>query len=628
PPQVEPFTPIINEADMATAPYPGPAPEPPPGSLSAPILAIEASPDTPHDSALSTQPAVESDAPNASPRYRPEPIPPTGPLGALNFDELTPPSVKARLGVVPPTSELDMVDPRTDYDEEPTITGGLTALPDPKTDLEAQSGIRFTGVQNGFESDPDLASVEAQAGAGKKSSRRLRIAASLLPFLVLVSGVVGYFLADDLGLGAERDKARAIAANHASGAVRTLRDSYHATVDQVTEISNEGRMVKLQLEPKDAALIRSTDTGDVVGPTSTTTTPKPPKNVENQEKPIAQERVSLSSKAASADDPRIALLGRPLVNKNEKSAKSPSLSIRSPRFTLPRPAPRQTIPATLPIAPPVKQTQIPSSTLDGAALLSSLRVSARAGNPRSQHDLARRLIQGDGIKQDLAEGSEWFREAAIQGASNAQYNLAVLYERGLGVTKDDVRALLWYHAAAEQLHPLAQYNLGIFYLQGRGIPLSYVEAAGWFKAASNQGVARATYNLAVLTEDGLGVPKDMKKALALYEKASSSGHDKATNRLVLLRDTGVLDTARATFEETADTYAEVGSTGTTVANIQSFLRISGIYEGRLDGIVGPKTRAAIREYQRRDGLPITGIPSKVLLDFMEISLGAKPSALD
>jgi TPR repeat protein len=521
-----------------------------------------------------------------------------------------------------------MVDPRIDYDEEPQVSGGPAALPDPKTDLEAQSGFRFTGVQRGFESDPDLASVEARAGAGKKSSRVFRIAAGLLPFLVLVSGIVGYFLADDLGLATERDKAHAMAANHASGAVRTLRDAYHATVDQVTEISNEGQMAKLQLEPEDAAPIRSTDTGYVVGPTSTTTMPKPPTNVQNPEKPITQERVSLSSKAASADDPRIALLGRTLVNKGEKRAKSPNLPTRSLRVSLPRPAPRQTTPAILPIAPPVKPTQILLSTLDGAALLSSLRVGARAGDPRSQHDLARRLIQGDGIQQDFAEGSEWFREAAIQGVSNAQYNLAVLYERGLGVTKDDVRALLWYHSAAEQLHPLAQYNLGIFYLQGRSIPLSYVEAAGWFKAASNQGVARATYNLAVLTEDGLGVPKDMKKALALYEKASSSGHDKATNRLVLLRDTGVLDTARATFEETAYTYAEVGSTGTTVANIQSFLRINGIYEGRLDGIVGPKTRAAIREYQRRDGLPITGIPSKVLLDFMETSLGAKPSEAD
>jgi hypothetical protein len=634
PAPVESFAPTINHADVAAPPRPRPAPTPPSGSLSVPILAIDAASDTPDDIAPLTQATVQSETPHVSSLHRPAPIPPTGPLAVLSFDELTPPPILADPEVEAPKSEPEIGTLHPPNDEEPAVFPSPAVLPDLEIDTEAQSAIRFTGVQQGFESNPGLASVEARADVGKKSFRVLRIAAGVFPFLVLASGVAGYFLAYDLGLAPVRDKARAMAANHADGAAKTLRDAYQATVDRVSEFSDDGRVAELPPEPGGAALLGSVDTEDGVDPTSKTVAPKLPKEVESSDTLVVRQRVSPSSQAASLDDPPIAMLGSAIADKNEKRAKSAELPVRSPRTipptpqakpVVPAPAPRQTTLAALPIAPRIKETQIPSSSLDGVALISSLRTGARAGDPRSQHDLARRLIQGDGVKQDFAEGSEWFREAAIQGVSNAQYNLAVLYERGLGVTKDDVRALLWYHSAAEQSHPLAQYNLGIFYLQGRGIPLSYAEAAGWFKAASSQGVARATYNLAVLTEDGLGVTKDMKKALALYEKASSSGHHEAANRLVLLRDPSAVDTKPATFEETADTQAEGGSTGTTVANIQSFLRISGIYEGRLDGITGPKTRTAIREYQRRNGLPITGIPSEVLLDFMETSEGVKPS---
>jgi len=256
--------------------------------------------------------------------------------------------------------------------------------------------------------------------------------------------------------------------------------------------------------------------------------------------------------------------------------------------------------------------------------MAALTSAARAGDPRSQLELARRYIQGDGIEQNYAEGSEWFREAAIQGVASAQYNLAVLYERGLGVTKDDVRAFLWYHSAAEQSHPLAQYNLGNFYLQGRGIPLSYGEAVRWFRAASRQGVSKATYNLAVLTEDGLGVPPDKNKALALYKQAADAGHHEAESRLALLRSSTGVKAKPATFAETANTQTDELSTGTTVAAIQAVLRGAGVYDGRIDGIAGPKTRTAIREYQKRQDLPITGIPSENLLNHMKAAGESKP----
>ena len=150
----------------------------------------------------------------------------------------------------------------------------------------------------------------------------------------------------------------------------------------------------------------------------------------------------------------------------------------------------------------------------------------------------------------------------------------------------------------------------------------------WFKAASNQGVAEATYNLGVLAEDGLGVPPDLVKALSLYEKAAASGHHDSASRLAVLRDPGGKELKPATFANTADTQARGPTIGSTVSDIQATLQRQGIYVGRTDGIAGPGTQAAIRDYQQLHALPITGIPSEFLLDYMKISdsAGANPIA--
>ena len=46
--------------------------------------------------------------------------------------------------------------------------------------------------------------------------------------------------------------------------------------------------------------------------------------------------------------------------------------------------------------------------------------------------------------------------------------------------------------------------------------------------------------------------------------------------------------------------------GQTVANIQSALQQQGFYQGEIDGIFGPQTRAALAEYQQQQGLEPTG----------------------
>ena len=53
--------------------------------------------------------------------------------------------------------------------------------------------------------------------------------------------------------------------------------------------------------------------------------------------------------------------------------------------------------------------------------------------------------------------------------------------------------------------------------------------------------------------------------------------------------------------------------GTLAREVQEQLASEGFYTGRIDGIVGPSTRAGIRRYQERHGLMVTGLIDRKLI---------------
>ena len=54
--------------------------------------------------------------------------------------------------------------------------------------------------------------------------------------------------------------------------------------------------------------------------------------------------------------------------------------------------------------------------------------------------------------------------------------------------------------------------------------------------------------------------------------------------------------------------------GQVVANVQSALQEEGYYEGDVDGILGPQTRAALAEYQQDNGLEPTAAVDEPTLE--------------
>lgn len=57
----------------------------------------------------------------------------------------------------------------------------------------------------------------------------------------------------------------------------------------------------------------------------------------------------------------------------------------------------------------------------------------------------------------------------------------------------------------------------------------------------------------------------------------------------------------------------------TIRAIQETLNEKGFKAGPVDGAMGPRTRSAIRDYQRKAGLPVDGVASKDVLDHMKFA---------
>lgn len=250
------------------------------------------------------------------------------------------------------------------------------------------------------------------------------------------------------------------------------------------------------------------------------------------------------------------------------------------------------------------------------------RIEAQAfeGVPEAQHDMGAIYVAGHGsIRQDLKRAVQWFEEAAANNVPNAKYNLGVLYHQGLGVDQDITKAMKLYQDAADLNHPEAQYNLGIASIEGIGVPYNPQKAAEYFESAARKGVTEAAYNLGLIYENGLLGETKPDQALAWYKTAADQGSPEAQSALDQLAASlgiGVNDINRIVekFQSTQvqQTLANMSPRDVT-AEIQRALMERGLYPGPVDGVNGPNTANAIRDFQRSANLTVNGQPSRALL---------------
>ena len=107
------------------------------------------------------------------------------------------------------------------------------------------------------------------------------------------------------------------------------------------------------------------------------------------------------------------------------------------------------------------------------------------------------------------------------------------------------------------------------------------------------------------------------------------------NRIVLIRQTAVtlllnlLVLAALSFlypAPAAESLSKNGSTGAEVKAIQETLKDRGLYSGSIDGIYGAGTQAAVKKFQKQQGLTADGIAGPLTLKRLGVSVGAIPEA--
>lgn len=262
----------------------------------------------------------------------------------------------------------------------------------------------------------------------------------------------------------------------------------------------------------------------------------------------------------------------------------------------------------------------------------SVETEANAGNAVAQYQFAQvKLKEGD-----LEAATSFLRRAAQKGVAPAQYDLGKLYERGNGVERDLAEARNLIQKAAEAGHVGAMYDYALFLAEGEGGPRSEPDAVTWFNAAATHGLVDAQYNLGVVHAEGIGTAKNLAEALFWFEVAALAGDEGAKQEAANLRK-------RVTMSESLDAQERAKAWKAVPANglangkfgaqrwntgnplqvqaVQTALGRLGFDAGAPDGVVGPRTAGAIRDYQTMEGLTVTGTITPELVDHLNARAG-------
>lgn len=373
--------------------------------------------------------------------------------------------------------------------------------------------------------------------------------------------------------------------------------------------------------------------------------PAPQAPAKVADKPTDKKKVA---GAKTADNPKAKGNAAKTGARNKTGASTPKAA--GPKTAVAR---AETAPASggnvTPVTTPAAASAQPASAvfdeLSASTTPELLRQAAAAGDPAAEFEVAVRYMDGRGLPHDATRAVEWYRKAAAQGLAPAQYRLGSLYEKGEGVGRDLAMARMWYQRAAEQGNRKAMHNLAVLYADGIDGKPDYEKAAIWFRQAAEYGLADSQFNLAVLFARGLGVQTNFAESFRWFAIAADQGDNEALakrdevasqlDQESLLKARAVLD---AWTPKTPDASANVvpepqGGWGSVtqarqvfidrdmIMSAQSMLSRLGFTPGPADGQVGPRTRDAVRAFQRSVGMPDTGDITPELIEELGKSAG-------
>ena len=296
----------------------------------------------------------------------------------------------------------------------------------------------------------------------------------------------------------------------------------------------------------------------------------------------------------------------------------------------------------VPVQPEIAIDPTPVAAIPTDAGTPAMQDAARGGDVTAMFlvgDYFAAKAQSDGpgsAQQNNADALSWYTKSAEAGYAPAQQRLGSLYEKGVGTDKDLSLAKSWYQLAAEQGNAAAMHNLGVLHANGVDGAPNLTEAVRWFEEAALYGVPDSQYNLGVMAVRGDGMEASLKNSYKWFSLAAKNGDGDAASKrdtvaermdpdtLKMAQDEVALWRARQT-DQTANIVSVPDAWQTdqmrtaaapppsepidmqkAVRNIQAILNNNGYDAGPVDGVMGEKTRQAIRTFQADKGMEPTG----------------------
>ena len=181
----------------------------------------------------------------------------------------------------------------------------------------------------------------------------------------------------------------------------------------------------------------------------------------------------------------------------------------------------------------------------------------------------------------------------------------------------------------------AMHDAGGMFINAESTPEFQETAARWFEQGALHGLVDSQVNIALLFKEGFGVPQSPADAYAWFTIAANAGDAEARNSAAELRSMLTPEqraaaesvarnfTPRPSDPEAQGDYApqpwetDVIASPAQIARAQALLSQLGYQPGPADGMMGARTRSAIRDFRRSEGLTVSDRVDSTLLSRLE-----------
>jgi len=274
------------------------------------------------------------------------------------------------------------------------------------------------------------------------------------------------------------------------------------------------------------------------------------------------------------------------------------------------------------------------------------------GDPSAFMEIGRRYGDGDIFPRDLKKSAFWYEQAAANGSAISKFRLGSLYEDGVGVPKNSNEAERWYKGAVELGNIRAMHNLAVLHAEGSLGRPNFEEAFKWFEMGAKHGIKDSQFNVGILFVRGLGVEANLVNAYKWFDVVSKTGDRDAAEK----RDEIAKALTKAQLEQAKELSAEfkpipvnteanvitpppsfwqdnpqlsignlpssltkkaVKKGSPVVREAQALLNGLGFNTGRPDGLIGKRTRDAVKAFEYEIGMPQTGKVNSNLIQLLK-----------